>query len=140
MKCAHRPLWPVLRAWIVLALVATVANPALGQQGSPRNRNPRQQPQQAQQRITWEPGAEARSKHYRILSDLEPEDTKLYAGHLDRLYEEWFDRYTLSPTLVIDTSEVDYVEDLFHREALIDELGVDARGVAVEIKLEGRGG
>jgi deoxyadenosine/deoxycytidine kinase len=42
---------------------------------------------------------------------------------LDRLYEEWFTRYDRSPTLVIDTSEVDYVEDLFHREALLDEIG-----------------
>jgi deoxyadenosine/deoxycytidine kinase len=45
-----------------------------------------------------------------------------YLKALDRLYEDWFARYDLSPSLVIDTSEVDYVEDLFHREALIDEL------------------
>lgn len=46
-----------------------------------------------------------------------------YLRALDRLYEEWFARYDRSPTLVIDTSEVDYVEDLFHREALLDEIG-----------------
>jgi deoxyadenosine/deoxycytidine kinase len=46
-----------------------------------------------------------------------------YLRALDRLYEEWFTRYDRSPTLVIDTSEVDYVEDLFHREALLDEIG-----------------
>lgn len=45
-----------------------------------------------------------------------------YLRALDRLYEDWFANYLLSPTLVIDTSEVDYVEDLFHREALIDEI------------------
>ncbi|MCU0658486.1 MAG: deoxynucleoside kinase [Polyangiaceae bacterium] len=45
-----------------------------------------------------------------------------YLKALDRLYEDWFARYDLSPSLVIDTSEVDYVEDLFHREALMDEL------------------
>lgn len=43
-----------------------------------------------------------------------------YLKSLDRLYEAWFSRYTLSPTLVVDTSEVDYVEDLFDRKALID--------------------
>ncbi|MCS6900536.1 MAG: deoxynucleoside kinase [Myxococcales bacterium] len=46
-----------------------------------------------------------------------------YLRALDRLYEDWFAHYDLSPTLVIDTSEVDYVEDLFHREALLDEIG-----------------
>ncbi len=45
-----------------------------------------------------------------------------YLRSLDRLYESWFARYDRSPTLVIDTSEVDYVEDLFHRKALIDEI------------------
>ncbi|RYE89992.1 MAG: deoxynucleoside kinase [Myxococcales bacterium] len=45
-----------------------------------------------------------------------------YLRDLERLYEGWFDRYTLSPTFVLDTSEIDYVEDLFHRKALIDEL------------------
>lgn len=45
-----------------------------------------------------------------------------YLRSLDGLYDSWFAQYDLSPTLVIDTSEVDYVEDLFHRKALIDEL------------------
>jgi deoxyadenosine/deoxycytidine kinase len=45
-----------------------------------------------------------------------------YLRDLDVLYEAWFSRYTLSPTLVIDTSEVDYVERLFDRRALIEEI------------------
>lgn len=45
-----------------------------------------------------------------------------YLKSLDRLYESWFDRYSLSRTLVVDTSEVDYVEDLFDRHALIDRV------------------
>lgn len=45
-----------------------------------------------------------------------------YLRSLDGLYESWFARYDLSPTLIIDSSEVDYVEDLFHRKALIDEI------------------
>lgn len=74
---------------IALVLCAT---PASAQRGSPRGA-----PQAQQQRITWEPGAEVRSKHYRILSDLEPEDTKLYAGHLDLLYEEYSRRLASLP-------------------------------------------
>ena len=38
-----------------------------------------------------------------------------YLRELNRLYEEWFARYTLSDTLVIDTSKIDYVSDLVHR-------------------------
>lgn len=45
-----------------------------------------------------------------------------YLKSLDRLYEQWFASYTASPTLVVDTSEVDYVEDLFHRKALIEAI------------------
>lgn len=45
-----------------------------------------------------------------------------YLRSLDALYESWFASYDRSPTLVIDTSEVDYVEDMFARTALIDEL------------------
>lgn len=45
-----------------------------------------------------------------------------YLRALDRLYEDWFSNYQRSPTLIIDTSEVDYVEDIFHREALIREI------------------
>jgi len=45
-----------------------------------------------------------------------------YLKSLDRLYEAWFSRYTLSPTLVLDTSELDYVTQLFDRKALIDEI------------------
>jgi deoxyadenosine/deoxycytidine kinase len=43
-----------------------------------------------------------------------------YLTALDRLYEAWFSTYTLSRTLVIDTSEVDYVEGLFDRRATIE--------------------
>ncbi len=34
-------------------------------------------------------GGEQRSKHYRILSDLSPEETRLYGRHLDLMYEEF---------------------------------------------------
>lgn len=35
-----------------------------------------------------------------------------YLRRLHRLYETWFDSYTLSPIVRIDTSQLDYVEDL----------------------------
>jgi deoxyadenosine/deoxycytidine kinase len=45
-----------------------------------------------------------------------------YLKALDRLYEGWFARYDLSPTLILDTSELDYVTQLFDRHALIGEI------------------
>jgi deoxyadenosine/deoxycytidine kinase len=35
-----------------------------------------------------------------------------YLRRLHRLYSSWFDRYTLSPIVRIDTGRLDYVEDL----------------------------
>lgn len=35
-----------------------------------------------------------------------------YLRRLHQLYEEWFDSYTLSPIVRIDTTELDYVENL----------------------------
>ncbi len=45
-----------------------------------------------------------------------------YLKALDRLYERWFSQYALSPTLVLDTGELDYVTHLFDRKAVIDEI------------------
>ncbi|HVY45514.1 MAG TPA: deoxynucleoside kinase, partial [Minicystis sp.] len=38
-----------------------------------------------------------------------------YLASLERLYEAWFSRYDLSPSLVIETDRLDYVERLFDR-------------------------
>lgn len=38
-----------------------------------------------------------------------------YLSRLQELYEEWFARYDLSETLVIDTDELDYLSDLVDR-------------------------
>ena len=35
-----------------------------------------------------------------------------YLRRLNRLYEEWFARYDLSPTLVLETDKLDYLTDL----------------------------
>lgn len=53
---------------------------------------------------------------------------RAYLASLERLYEAWYARYALSPTLVIDSDRLDYVERLFDRMELIraieDRLGV----------------
>jgi len=58
-----------------------------------------------------------------------------YLKLLDELYEEWIGRYTLSEVIVIDTSQLDYIQDLEHRldvmrkiEAAIPEAKRNAAG------------
>jgi deoxyadenosine/deoxycytidine kinase len=41
-----------------------------------------------------------------------------YLRALDRLYEQWFASYTLSPTVVVETDRLDYVQNLFDRHEL----------------------
>jgi deoxyadenosine/deoxycytidine kinase len=48
-----------------------------------------------------------------------------YLRALDALYEQWFARYTLAPTLVIETGRLDYVTRLWDRHELLRE--IDAR-------------
>jgi deoxyadenosine/deoxycytidine kinase len=38
-----------------------------------------------------------------------------YLRRLNQLYEDWFARYDLSPTLTIETDQIDYVTDLVDR-------------------------
>ena len=38
-----------------------------------------------------------------------------YLKQLNALYESWFERYTMSPILEINTEKLDYVSDLVHR-------------------------
>ena len=47
--------------------------------------------------------------------DYERAVPRSYLKALDALYEEWHARYDLSPTLVIETDRLDYVERLFDR-------------------------
>jgi deoxyadenosine/deoxycytidine kinase len=41
---------------------------------------------------------------------------------LHELYEAWFERYSDSPKIVIPTDRVDYVEQLFDRQELLQEI------------------
>jgi deoxyadenosine/deoxycytidine kinase len=45
-----------------------------------------------------------------------------YLASLERLYESWFAAYDLSPTLVVETDRLDYVERLFDRLELTDAI------------------
>jgi deoxyadenosine/deoxycytidine kinase len=47
--------------------------------------------------------------------DFEQTIPRAYLKKLEVLYEEWFTEYKLSPTLVIETDRVDYIEHLFDR-------------------------
>ena len=43
-----------------------------------------------------------------------------YLRRLDRLYERWFAAYDASPTRVVNTDELDYVQNLFDRRDLLE--------------------
>ena len=45
-----------------------------------------------------------------------------YLGSLERLYEEWYARYDLSPSLVIETDRLDYIERLFDRLEVVEAI------------------
>jgi deoxyadenosine/deoxycytidine kinase len=45
-----------------------------------------------------------------------------YLTRLNKLYEEWFERYKLSPVLVLSTDKLDYVTDLVDRVDLLRQI------------------
>ena len=45
-----------------------------------------------------------------------------YLAALEQLYEEWFERYDLSPRLVLPTDRLDYVERLFDRLEVVEAI------------------
>ncbi len=47
---------------------------------------------------------------------------RAYLVRLQALYEEWFERYDLCETLVIDTDELDYLQNLFDRVDLFQRI------------------
>ncbi|MBU1429151.1 deoxynucleoside kinase [Myxococcota bacterium] len=59
--------------------------------------------------------AEVKTVRRRIRYRGRPEEKNLplkYVQRLHALYEEWFDRYDRSPTLVIQVDRLDYIQDL----------------------------
>lgn len=47
---------------------------------------------------------------------------KTYLVRLQSLYDDWFTRYDLSETLVVDTDEIAYLEDFIHRLDLFERI------------------
>lgn len=59
-------------------------------------------------------------KRIKLRGRPEEQDVPLaYVRRLHSLYERWFERYALSPTLVLDSDRLDYVTDLVHRIDLV---------------------
>ncbi len=51
------------------------------------------------------------------------EDVPLaYLKRLDRLYEEWIRRYRMSEVLVLETDQLDYINDLVHRLDVMERI------------------
>ena len=45
-----------------------------------------------------------------------------YLKRLDKLYEEWFSSYDLSPTIEIESDRIDYLTDLVDRLDLLKNI------------------
>ena len=59
-----------------------------------------------------------------------PEEQALprsYLARLQALYDGWFERYDLSETLVVDTDQLDYLENLFDRVDLFGRIDAALR-------------
>ena len=68
-------------------------------------------------------------KRIRLRGRPEEQEIKLaYLKRLHGLYEEWYERYDRSPSLVVDTEELDYVNDMVHRIDLIERIEAIMRG------------
>lgn len=61
--------------------------------------------------------------------DFEKAVPRRYLASLERLYEDWYERYDSSPKLVVETDRLDYVERLFDRLELIRAIETHA-GIA----------
>ena len=54
----------------------------------------------------------------RIKLRARPEEQKIPAAYLkslNELYDRWFESYKRSPTIVLETDNLDYLSDLVHR-------------------------
>jgi len=77
-----------------------------------------------------------RSVRKRIRLRGRPEEQSINPNYLKRLhslYEDWFDRYDRSATLVVDTEQVDYVHDMVHRLDLIEKIEAVMKGRKVSV-------
>lgn len=54
--------------------------------------------------------------------EMEKDIPRSYLQRLDRLYEGWVARYEMSEVLVVETDNLDYENDLFHRLDLMERV------------------
>ena len=69
--------------------------------------------------------ATVRTVRKRISLRGRPEEQQVPLGYvrkLNGLYEEWFDRYDLSKTLILETDKMDYITDMVDRIDLMREI------------------
>ena len=69
--------------------------------------------------------AEVRTVRKRIRLRGRPEEQDIplrYIRRLHELYEDWFDRYDRSPTLVIQVDKLDYIQDMLARIEIIETI------------------
>jgi hypothetical protein len=112
-------------AWLVSALLLLVAMPFALPQDASASASAASAQANPPRPIEWSPAPEFRSRHYRILSDLAPEDTRLYAAHLDIIYEEYARRLSSLaqrapevPFVLMFAKERDYLRVLRDRYAI----------------------
>ncbi len=93
------------------------------------NRDSSAMQQSAPREVRWRPSAELRSKHYRILSDLSQDESRVYCAHLDLIYEEYARRLSSLaqrapeiPFVLMFAKEQDYLS------VLRNTYGVNATG------------
>jgi deoxyadenosine/deoxycytidine kinase len=70
--------------------------------------------------------ASLRTVRKRIRARGRPEEQSVPVGYLRRLgalYEEWFSHYDRSPTLILETDNMDYATDLVDRLDLLQRIG-----------------
>jgi len=53
---------------------------------------------------------------------MEREISTPYLSRLNKLYEEWFQQYRMSPVLVLATDKLDYLTDLVDRADLFQRI------------------
>jgi len=69
--------------------------------------------------------ASVRTVRKRIKLRGRPEEQQVplsYVKRLNGLYEEWFDRYDMSKTLILETDRMDYITDLVDRIEMMREI------------------
>ena len=54
--------------------------------------------------------------------EMEKDIPRGYLERLDRLYEDWVDRYKMSDVLVIETDNLDYENDFLYRLDLMERV------------------